>query len=214
MNEKTGIAITGKINLDDFSQLNAFLQKNPGLSKSAVVSKAVKNFLQTGGKAAQPLPELQKQLEALQAENENLKSKLKSLEAEATAFQDITQNQAEELEKQLSEKFTTEIENLKNTVEQLQIENEKLRNQPPKSAKLSENQLLLTIPPTLQPFLTEVANRETNRTGKRITPGMILLNLFWAQVSKGPGDHLPMTFSPAEIRRRLEIVKQQNQLDK
>ena len=83
-------------------------------------------------------------------------------------------------------------------------------NQKPQTANLKPGQLIVTIPPTIQPFLTEVVNRETNRTGKKVTPDQMLIELFWLQIKNGPGDHLPITFSRSEINTILANVKANN----
>jgi len=212
-NNKQSIAVTGKVPITDFDLLTELVKKNPAKNKSAIIAEALHQYL-TGEQKGND-PELEQKLKDLQTENAGLKQKNETvlsenenLTAEVAALRDMLESSEQgpnpaELEalKKINGNQKDEIENLKNEIENL-------KNQPPKTLKLSANQLLLNVPPTLQPFLVEVSNRETNRTGRTVTPDMILLNLFWAQVSKGPGDHLPMTFSPAEIRRRLEIVKQ------
>lgn len=193
MNDKKTIAVTGKITIPDFQILKEKIKDRPELNQSRVVSTAVHNFLH---------PEIentgkQRIINEMIAENNRLKEKVNKLS------EDIANQPAKGPDPKLQET----IQALTAENETLKADNEQLKNQP-KTLKLSKNQLLINVPPTLQPFLTEVSNRETNRTGHKVTPDMVLLNLFWGQVSKGPGDHLPMTFSPAEIRRRLEIVKQ------
>ncbi|NOY50457.1 MAG: hypothetical protein GXO88_07845 [Chlorobi bacterium] len=211
MEEKKAIAVTGKITIADFEKLNKVIKENPHLNKSYIVSKAIYDYLHKKGDE-----EFDKELETLKTENQQLKTKVdgliqenETLKAETQALNDILESREPGDNPSEMEALHQQIENQQTELETLKTENETLKTQPEKTRKLTENQLLINLPPTLQPFLIEIANRETNRTGHKVTKEMVLLNLFWAQVSRGPGDHLPLTFSPSEIRKRLEIVKQQ-----
>jgi len=73
--------------------------------------------------------------------------------------------------------------------------------------QLNENQLLITLSASIDYFLSVCVEKESKRTGKEISKGMLLINLFWKQIKDGPGDHLPMIWSDGEIRSILHRIK-------
>jgi len=72
---------------------------------------------------------------------------------------------------------------------------------------VEDGQIVLDISPSIEPFLRITAEKESKRTGKAITPQMILLQLFWLQIKDGPGDHIPF-WSTSEIKNVLKEVKE------
>lgn len=194
--EKRSTTVTGKINFNTFQELNAYIEQHPGKSKSAIVGEAVSRFLNPGESAGDPA--ILEQLANLQDENQKLKAQIQENTPDTAQIDSLTAE---------NETLRQQIEDLQNRPPE--IKEIEVIKEVPTGAKLSENQIIVNIPDTLKPFLVEVSNRETNRTGKRITPEIILLELFWKQVSQGPGDHLPLTFRQSEIKNILNNVKKQ-----
>ncbi len=223
--------MTGRVSERIFQLANDLIATDPvNISKGSIVAKGVEQYLtnpvyppkqSVGG---QPTPdletrELKKQLADLTEVNSDLINKNSVLETSnqhlATRNTELkTRNQ--ELETELQEYSThiTDNSELATRNTQLATENQQLKTdletinqQPATTTKLKENQFIIDVAPTVMPFLKEFSAMETNRLGKPISIQIILIELFWAQVKKGAGDHLPRTFSDAEINRIIKNVK-------
>ena len=94
-----------------------------------------------------------------------------------------------------------------NLIKELQTEVETLKTARTKASKLSDNEVIVTIPPSLKPFLVELAVTETRRVGHKVTIANMLLQLMWRQIKIGSGDHLPIQYSNSQIKNILENVK-------
>ena len=195
--------ITGKLSTPDSEKLEQYLNEHPEANKSAIVSSLVSNFL--NGSTPTPGNEADtEKIRLLETAHTRLQSKITDLQQQNADL--LARPDSSELQQRVVE-LNQEYKTLQQQVETLQTENEKLKTHPATTGKLKENQLIIDIPPSLLPFLKELATRETNRTGKRVTIQMVLLELFWKQLKDGPGDHLSRTFSQSEIKRILKQVK-------
>jgi predicted RNase H-like nuclease (RuvC/YqgF family) len=136
------------------------------------------------------------QLANLQQENDNLKTEVNAKSIKIT-----------ELEAVDNETLST----AKALVTELQTEVKTLKANPQTTAKLASNQVIVVIPPSLQPFLVELAVVETRKVGHKVTIANMLLQLMWRQIKIGSGDHLPITYSNSQIKNILETVKKEMQ---
>lgn len=205
--------ITGKLNNEYFRKLNEFITNNPGQNKNSVVGKAVSAFLD--GKLNQSDSDLQKQLIEEIEFSKKVQSELKSYTEINTAQENLIAELTEKVkllenENQRLETFKldeTKVKEWEETIKTLQTENQNLKNQPKQTANIREDQEIITIPKTLKPFIGEIVLAETQRVGKPVAIGDMLLNLFWYQIRYGAGDHLPRSYSNSQLKKVIEQMK-------
>ena len=174
------VAVTGKVPENVNEILNAYVQNNPTFNKSSVVGIAVEKFLKPDADTGNEFVE-------------QLKQELNEAQSFAAA------NEAQLLQQnELIETLQTQVQTL-----QTEIEN----HQP--GVELQENQIIVTVPNTIQPFLDELVQIESRRTNRTIKPADLLLQLFWKQIKDGAGDHLPKSYSDSQIRAKLQQVLEQ-----
>ena len=80
----------------------------------------------------------------------------------------------------------------------------------------AEGQYIVNLDEIQEYIINEMAVLETRRTGKQVTPQMILAHLFKHQVYYGPGDWLPRIYTIAElkaIQRKIEMQKSLNEVE-
>lgn len=182
------IAITGKLNETYNSQLNQIIDDSPGTTKSEIISKAVVAYLDgdnISDNNKQLIDELEKYKQALadaETQGQNLTTKTETLANE----------------------YQLEVDALQERVIALTHENVELKNS--QTSHLPENQVIVTIPVGLKPFMDEILIAETRRVGKKITANEMLLQLFWHQIRYGAGDHLPVSYSHSQLKTVLEQI--------
>ncbi len=152
----------------------------------------------------------------VETNNEELEKLQKTNEELTLQVEELTNREPETVE--VPAENTELLQKLEQTREALKLQkqiNEQLANREPEPKEivktepknLTENQIVVDVKPSLMPILTEVAIRETNRIGHTVTKPMILINLFWKQISIGAGDHLPISYSTREVKNILNNVK-------
>lgn len=70
------------------------------------------------------------------------------------------------------------------------------------------NAVIVEVEPIIDHFLTIMAEAATRKMKKEITRADILKNNFWDQVKDGPGDHLPLVITRAQVVREIQKLKE------
>jgi len=213
-------SITGKADRPTMDKLDAYVAANTPISKSAAIAMAVKDYFNPD----HPKPDTEKLL----TENQSLKTQVAELQnqvaelnksnkpsAELAKLQEQNQIHIEEIRQKAAKIEELEavdnqtLATAKALINELQTEVATLKNTPPTTAKLLDNQVIVTIPPSLKPFLDELCIIETRRVSKKITIANMLLQLMWLQIKVGAGDHLPKSYSSSQIKHVLVNVKKE-----
>lgn len=184
---KNTVSVTGKLQTEYFEKLTKFLEENPNLNKSTVIAMAVENFLN-----------------GVSTDNSEEIINLEGLLNEVKEKYEIQQKENRRLEGLIPDEDI--VTGLNNEIGKLKQENLDLKNAEQTSV-LAENQVIVTIPPSLKPFLDEIVILETRRVSKTVTIDQMLLQLMWHQIRYGAGDHLPRSYSNSQIKQILEKVK-------
>lgn len=165
----------------------AEMATNSNKFASDIYAQAIENHV-TGATAS---PQHSEAFEKMQSEINQLQNTLKLISEENTALK---------ADRETALNYIADLE----AREPQTIEKEVIKEIP---AQLSENDILIKVPPHIAHFLNDTIKAVEKQQGKKTEPGQLLLNLFWAYITQGPGDHLPIIYKPAEIRRVIEMYK-------
>lgn len=109
--------------------------------------------------------------------------------------------------------LTAELQVMKDKTTELEHENFRINGlnailQENSEQTVNEQAIIVEAEPIIREFLTLMAGAASKKTGKPVTEADILKNLFWEQIVNGPGDHLPLIITRAQITAMIKKIKE------